>query len=135
MPVVAATKLELETPALLVDLDRMEGNLSRMASFFRSVPAKLRPHFKNHKCPALAARQLDAGAIGITCATLREAECLVQHGVRSILLANEIVDSAKIRRFVELAPAADVIVCVDNEKIADESARAARNRHTEVSVL
>ena len=66
-------KHEIETPALLVDLDRMEANLERMAAFFRGVPAKLRPHFKNHKCPELAARQLAAGAIGITCATLREA--------------------------------------------------------------
>ncbi len=129
------TKQEIETPALLVDLDRMEANLARMAAFFRTVPAKLRPHFKNLKCPALAARQLDAGAIGITCATLHEAECLVEHGVRSVLLANEIVDPAKIRRFVELARQADVIVCVDNEKVADDLARAGRNRQTTVSVL
>ena len=129
------TKQEIETPALLVNLDRMEANLERMAAFFRTVPAKLRPHFKNHKCPDLAARQLDAGAIGITCATLGEAECLVQHGVRSILLANEIVDPAKIHRFVELARQADVIVCVDNEKNVDDLARAGRNRGTPVSVL
>jgi len=129
------TKKQIETPALLVDLDRMEANLERMAAFFRSVPAKLRPHFKNHKCPELARRQLDAGAIGMTCATLREAECLVEHGVRSVLLANEIVDSAKICRFVELARQADLIVCVDNEKVADDLARAARNRRTPVSVL
>src|SRR5262249_32399050 len=94
---------DLETPALLADLDLMEGNLQRMAAFFRGVPAKLRPHFKNHKCPDLAWRQLEAGAIGITCATLHEAECLVHHGVRSVLLANEIVDPAKIRRFADLA--------------------------------
>jgi hypothetical protein len=97
------TKQELETPALLVDLPHMEANLERMASFFRNVPAKLRPHFKNHKCPDLAARQLEAGAIGMTCATLREAECLVHHGVRSVLLANEITDGAKIRTPVDLA--------------------------------
>ena len=126
---------EIETPALLVDLDRMEANLERMAAFFRTVPAKLRPHFKNHKCPDLAVRQLNAGAIGITCATLHEAESLVQHGVRSILLANEIVDPAKIRRFVELARQADVIVCVDDEKVADDLARAGRNVQTPLSVL
>ncbi len=126
---------DIQTPALLVDLDCMEANLERMAAFFRSVPAKLRPHFKNHKCPDLAWKQLDAGAIGITCATLHEAECLVHHGVRSVLLANEIVDADKIRRFVELARRADVIVCVDNEKIAGDLARAARDRRTEVSVL
>jgi D-serine deaminase-like pyridoxal phosphate-dependent protein len=113
----------------------MEANLERMASFFRSVPAKLRPHFKNHKCPDLAARQLEAGAIGMTCATLREAECLVHHGVRSVLLANEITDGAKIRRLVDLARRADVIVCVDNEKIVDELARTAANRQTQLSVL
>jgi D-serine deaminase-like pyridoxal phosphate-dependent protein len=129
------TKDELETPALIVDLDLMEANLERMAAFFRDVPAKLRPHFKNHKCPDLAARQLDAGAIGITCATLREAECLVHHGVRSVLLANEIVDTAKIRRFAELARQADAIVCIDNEKVAAELAREARNRQAQVSVL
>jgi D-serine deaminase-like pyridoxal phosphate-dependent protein len=106
-----------------------------MAAFFRSVPAKLRPHFKNHKCPDLAWRQLNAGAIGITCATLREAECLVHHGVRSVLLANQIVDTAKIRRYVELARRADVIVCIDNEKIAADLAREAVNRRTELSVL
>ena len=113
------TKLELETPALLVDLPCMEANLERMASFFRSVPAKLRPHFKNHKCPDRAARQLDAGAIGMTCATLREAECLVRHGVRNVLLANEVTDGAKIRRLVDLARRADVMVCVDNDEIMD----------------
>ena len=129
------TTQEIETPALMVDLDRMEANLERMAAFFRTVPAKLRPHFKNLRCPALAARQLDAGAIGITCATLNEAECLVEHGVHSILLANEIVDPAKILRFVELARQADILMCADNEKVADELARAARNRQTAVSVL
>jgi D-serine deaminase-like pyridoxal phosphate-dependent protein len=129
------TKQELETPALLVDLSRMEANLERMASFFRDVPAKLRPHFKNHKCPDLAARQLEAGAIGMTCATLREAECLVHHGVRSVLLANEITDGSKMRQLVDLARRAEVIVCVDNEKIVDELARTAANRQTQLSVL
>lgn len=128
-------KQEIETPALLVDLDRMEANLARMAAFFRTVAAKLRPHFKNHRCPDLALRQLDAGAIGFTCATLREAKCLIEHGVRTVLLANEIVDPAEIRRFVELARQADVIVCVDNEKVADDLALAGRSRQIPLSVL
>src|SRR5262249_10873679 len=79
--------------------------------------------------------QMDAGAIGMTCATLREAECLVHHGIRSVLLANEIVDPAKIRRFAELARRADVIVCVDDERIAGELAWAGRDRHTQISVV
>jgi D-serine deaminase-like pyridoxal phosphate-dependent protein len=126
---------DLSTPALAVDLDTMEGNLERMAAFFRDRPAKLRPHFKNHKCPDLAWRQMDSGAIGITCATLSEAECLVHHGIRSVLLANQIVDEAKIRRFVDLARRADVIVCIDDERIAAMLAREAAKRAARVSVL
>lgn len=129
------TTQEIETPALLVDLDRMEANLERMAAFFRSTPAKLRPHFKNHKCLALADRQLKAGAIGITCATLREAESLVQHGIRSILLANEVVDPVKFKHVVELARQADIMVCVDDEKVASDMARAGRNAGVRLSVL
>jgi D-serine deaminase-like pyridoxal phosphate-dependent protein len=134
-PPAGLLKNEIETPALLADLDGMEANLERMAAFFRGVPAKLRPHFKNHKCPELAARQLAAGAIGITCATLREAECLASHGVRGILLANELVDPAKLRRFVDLARESDAILCVDDERIAADLARAARDRHAQVGVL
>lgn len=129
------TKRDLETPALLVDLPRMESNLEKMAAFFRSVPAKLRPHFKNHKCPALATRQLAAGAIGMTCATVKEAECLVHHGVGSVLLANEITDSGKMHRLAELSRRADLIVCVDNEKVVHELARVAANHQTQLSVL
>jgi D-serine deaminase-like pyridoxal phosphate-dependent protein len=126
---------EIPTPALLVDLDGMEANLERMAAFFRTAPAKLRPHYKNHKCPELAQRQLDAGAIGLTCATLSEAECLVEQGVRQILLANEIVDPIKMLRSVELARQADIIFCVDDERVADDFARAGRNGQTPISVL
>jgi D-serine deaminase-like pyridoxal phosphate-dependent protein len=129
------TRDDLTTPALIVDLDVMDRNLERMAAFFRSDSTRLRPHFKNHKCPDLAWRQMDAGAVGITCATLSEAECLVHHGVRSVLLANEIVDGAKIRRFVDLTRRADVIVCIDDDKVAAEIAREARNRQAQVSVL
>ncbi len=113
----------------------MEANLERMASFFRGVPSKLRPHFKNHKCPDLAARQLAAGAIGMTCATLREAECLVHHGVRSVLVANEITDGGKIERLADLARRAEVIVCVDNEKNVDDLARSAASRDVRLHVL
>jgi len=126
---------ELETPALLLDLDAMERNLQSMASFFSQGSARLRPHFKNHKCPELALRQLAAGAIGMTCATLTEAECLVRHGVRSILIANEIADPIKISRFVELARQAEVMVCVDNEKIINVIAAAARKQGIQPGVL
>ena len=76
---------ELQTPALLVDMDAMERNLAKMARFFSVGPTRLRPHYKNHKCPALARRQIQAGAIGMTCATLSEAEALVTNGIEKIL--------------------------------------------------
>lgn len=106
---------QIRTPALLVDMDVMERNLSTMAAFFAEGPTRLRPHYKNHKCVALARRQLAAGAIGITCATLGEAEVLASSGMQSILLANEIADPVQIERFVALARLTDIMVGVDNE--------------------
>jgi D-serine deaminase-like pyridoxal phosphate-dependent protein len=126
---------EIETPALLLDMDAMESNLRKMAAFFAQSRAKLRPHFKNHKCPALALRQLAAGAIGMTCATIAEADSLVRHGIRSVLIANEIADSVKIERFLDLASQADVMVCVDNESTVKAIAGAARTRGMQPAVL
>ncbi len=126
---------ELDTPALLVDLNAMENNLHRMAAFFRDKEAKLRPHFKNHKVPLLAWKQLEAGAIGITCATLREAEILVNHGVRSILLANEIAGESRINLLADLSRHADVIAAVDDERVVADMAWVSRNRGTPLNVV
>jgi D-serine deaminase-like pyridoxal phosphate-dependent protein len=126
---------EIATPALLVDLDAMESNLNRMATFFRDKPAKLRPHFKNHKVPLLAKQQLQAGAIGMTCATLREAEILVAHGIDNILIANEIAGENKIKQFAELSRHADLMVAVDDDRVVSEIAEVARQRGTPLSVL
>src|SRR4026207_427287 len=94
---------KLQTPALLVDLDIMEETLQKMASFFDNKTCRLRPHFKNHKCIALAKKQLEAGAIGITTATLHETETLVNSGFKSILIANEIAGEANLKRLIELS--------------------------------
>lgn len=126
---------DIDTPALLVDLDAMESNLRRMAEFFRSRPCKLRPHFKNHKAPALARKQLEAGAIGMTCATLREAEILICHGLKNILIANEIVDEGKLNHLAEIAHSASVVVAVDNELVIGEMARIQRNRRAQFEVV
>jgi len=116
---------KLETPALLVDLPAMERNLATMARFFRDRPAKLRPHFKNHRALALAERQMAAGATGLTCARLWQAEILVRHGINSVLVANEIAGQEMIRRYVELSRNAPVIVAVDNSHTVDEMAHIA----------
>ena len=128
-------KTDIDTPALLVDLDVMEGNLQNMARFFCNRPAKLRPHFKNHRVLELAARQMEYGAIGITCARLWQAERLAHFGIREILIANEIAGEAPVARFVELSREAPVLVAVDNSKVVAEMARLARDRKAEVNVL
>jgi D-serine deaminase-like pyridoxal phosphate-dependent protein len=108
----------------------MEANLKRMAAFFAEGPTRLRPHYKNHKCVALARRQLAHGAVGITCATLGEAEALVRGGISGILLANEIAGSIAIERFVELSRKADIMVGVDNAHTI--AALAAASMHARV---
>jgi D-serine deaminase-like pyridoxal phosphate-dependent protein len=129
-------KLEqITTPALVVDLDAMESNLNSMAAFFRERACKLRPHFKNHKTPLLAWKQIRAGAIGMCCATVREAEILVEHGIGSILIANEIAGVEKPERLAELSRHASVMVAVDNEMSIRDLARAQRSKGTQVEVL
>ena len=126
---------EICTPALLVDLDAMESNLRKMAGFFSNRACKLRPHFKNHKVPKLARMQLEAGAVGITCATLREAEILVHSGVGSVLIANEIVDSGKLNVLADLSRHSSVIAAVENEKVIDDMARIQRNLKAQFQVI
>ncbi len=103
---------QLDTPALVIDLDRMEANLDRMAAFVQDKPCALRPHFKTHKTPELARMQLDRGAIGLCCAKVGEAEVLAEGGIRDILITNQIVTPLKIARLVELAKHSDVTVAV-----------------------
>jgi D-serine deaminase-like pyridoxal phosphate-dependent protein len=130
------TKADIETPALLLDLDVMERNLARMAAFFAQGPTRLRPHYKNHKCPALAKRQLAAGAIGMTCATLAEADELTRIGVQNILLANEIAGPVKVEHFVQLSrTAADIMTLVDNSKVIAELAAASARAGVSLSVV
>src|SRR5215468_1600702 len=80
-------KSDIDTPALILDLDLVEHNIAMMAAYFRSRPQKLRPHFKTPKTPEIARRQLAAGAIGITAAKLGEVEVLAKAGLGPILLA------------------------------------------------
>ncbi len=116
---------EIDTPALLIDLDLMESNILKMSEYFRDRPAFLRPHAKTHKCPIIAHKQIAAGAIGITCAKLGEAEVMVESGIRDILIANQIIGKEKIARLAALARHADVIVAVDTaSNLADLSEAA-----------
>jgi D-serine deaminase-like pyridoxal phosphate-dependent protein len=108
-------KSEIDTPALLIDLDAMERNLAHMGEFFRGTSVHLRPHVKLHRAtPILAHKQIAAGGVGVTCAKLAEAELLAASGFRDILIANQIVSLPKVRRLVNLAAYTDVIVGVDH---------------------
>ena len=111
---IGQTKFALDTPALLVDLDVMEANIARIVATCRAHGVAWRPHSKAHKTPEIAKLQIAAGAIGVTCAKLGEAEVMAAAGIRDILIANQIVGPIKIGRLVRLAEHADPIVCVDS---------------------
>src|SRR5258706_5711263 len=111
---IGQTKFALDTPALLVDLDVMEANIARIIATCRECGVAWRPHSKAHKTPEIAKMQIKAGAIGVTCAKLGEAEVMAAAGIRDILIANQIVGAIKIGRLVELTDRVDPIVCVDS---------------------
>jgi D-serine deaminase-like pyridoxal phosphate-dependent protein len=116
---------DIDTPALCLDIEVVETNIKRMADYFRDSPVRLRPHAKTHKCPMLGHMQIAAGAIGLTCAKLSEAEVMVSSGIKDILIANQIVGRAKIARLVNLAAHSQVMVAVDNAaNVADLNAAA-----------
>jgi D-serine deaminase-like pyridoxal phosphate-dependent protein len=104
----------LDTPALLVDLDVMEANIARIVRACRARSVHWRPHIKGNKTPEIALRQIAAGAIGVTCAKLGEAEVMADAGISDLLIANQIVGETKIARLVKLRERADPIVAIDS---------------------
>ena len=126
---------DIPTPALLVDVAALDRNIRRMAVFFADGPCKLRPHFKAHKTPEIARRQLAAGSCsGITCATVAEAEAVASL-CGEVLIANEVVGPGKGDRVAALARGIDITVAVDSPAGLDEIARAARHAGVVVGVL
>lgn len=104
---------EIDTPALIVDLDAFEYNLTKMAAFSRSAGVRLRPHAKTHKCPTIARKQIAAGAVGQCCQKVGEAEALVRGGVHDVLVSNQVVGMQKLRRLASLATDATIALCFD----------------------
>ena len=129
------TKEDITTPALLVDLDKLEFNIQKMADFFSDKPANVRPMFKSHKLVPIALKQILAGACGITCATVSEAEVLVAGGVKDILIANQVVGPDKIARLAALQKSADVKVAVDDRVHIESLSAAATDLGTTIGVL
>jgi len=128
---------DIPTPALVVDVAAMERNIRRMADFFADGPCKLRPHFKAHKTPEIARRQLAAGSCtGLTCATVGEAELCADEAITDdILIANEVLGPGKAARVAKLAHSIDIKVAVDSDAALDDIARAAQAEGVEVGVV
>ncbi len=116
---------ELDTPALVVDLDVLQRNIEKMREFLSGGTVGIRPHAKTHKTPAIARLQMEAGAVGITCAKLGEAEALADHGIKDILIANQVVGPEKVRRLAALAGRCNVTVAVDCRANIEELERSA----------
>ena len=126
---------EIDTPALVIDLDAFEYNLDRMAAMLAPTGAKLRAHAKTHKSPVIAHQQIARGAVGQCVQKVAEAEILAWGGVADILVSNEIVGAGKLARLAALAKIATVAVCVDDAAQVAAAERAAADAGIRLSVL
>ena len=127
---------EIPTPALLLDADRFERNLARMRAHVQRSGKQYRPHAKTHRCPEIARRQIEAGALGVACAKLGEAEVMAHAGIRGLLITTEIVTDATMARLVRLLESApDTMVVVDNAVNVDALARVMATRGLVLDVL
>ena len=111
---VGMPKSEVDTPALLVDVDTMQANMNRILATCEKHHVGWRPHCKGHKSPDIAKLEIAKGAIGVTCAKVGEAEVMAAAGIRSIVIANEVVGATKFARLLALGEHVDVVVCVDS---------------------
>jgi D-serine deaminase-like pyridoxal phosphate-dependent protein len=129
------TLAQVDTPALILDLDAFERNCDRLAQAVGSRAIGLRPHAKSHKCPEIAKRQIARGAVGICCQKVSEAQVFADAGIHDILISNEVVGEKKIARLCELAKVARVSVCVDHLDNASAINAAARAAGVVIPVL
>ncbi len=134
-PFIGMHKTELDTPALLIDLDKFESNIQTMAAYFTTVNTMLRPHMKTHKTPIISHKQIAAGAIGVTCAKLGEAEAAIHAGIRDVLIANQIVGKQKIARLINLAKHSEIMVAVDSAENVQAISDAASAKGANVRML
>ncbi|RDJ20681.1 DSD1 family PLP-dependent enzyme [Bosea caraganae] len=126
---------EIDTPALILDLDAFERNLVAMAAFTQAHGVRLRPHAKTHKSPQIALLQIAHGAVGQCCQKVSEAEVLVNGGVGDVLVTNEIVGPGKLDRLAKLARNARIGLCVDHPEGVREAAEAAARHDVILDIL
>jgi D-serine deaminase-like pyridoxal phosphate-dependent protein len=125
----------ISTPALTIDLDALERNLQRMATYCREHGLGLRPHTKTHKTPEVARMQLDHGACGLTVAKVGEAEVMGAATNAEILVAYPIFGAEKLRRLAALAKTRTILMSLDDEATAREASRAASAQQSTLGVL
>src|SRR5271170_7318339 len=117
---------ELDTPALVIDLDIMERNLRRAADYSKAHGLRLRPHTKTHKVPAVGRRQLDLGAAGLTVAKVGEAEVMLGANPPELLVAYPVIGRSKLARLMEVARKTQLAVALDSMAVARQLSDAAR---------
>lgn len=127
---------DVDTPALLLDLDAFERNMDRMAKALEGTSVKIRPHSKSHKCAIIGLEQMARGAVGLCCQKVGEAEAMVAGGVRNVLVSNQIVGRSKLLRLAALTKQADWIgVCADHPDNVEQLNEAAAAMGTVINVL
>ncbi len=126
---------DLDTPALIIDLDVMQRNLQRAAEYARSHDLRFRPHTKTHKIPALARLQIEMGAVGLTVAKTTEAEVMMKASPAELLVAYPVLGSAKTQRLAQLAQRTRLTVSIDSIIVARAISAAAANAGVEIGVL
>jgi D-serine deaminase-like pyridoxal phosphate-dependent protein len=134
LPAIGRRREELTTPALLLDVEAARANIRQMAQRLTG-PTRLRPHAKLHKSPQISKWQLEAGAIGITVATVWEAAALAKEGILDLLIANQVVGDQKVQQAAETAREVSLMVAVDDCANADALSRAARQAGSQIGVL
>ena len=128
---------DIDTPALVVDLDKCELNLSLLMAAVSHAKVQVRPHAKTHKCNEIARRQIDLGAVGVCCQKLGEAEALLAGSINDVLITNQIVGESKMQRLARVARAyapARVGICVDRLDVARRLATICANEHAQLDV-
>lgn len=126
---------ELETPVPVVDMDRMEANISRLQKYLDQHKIANRPHVKTHKIPAIAQLQMDAGAIGITCQKVSEAEVMADAGFNDIFIPYNILGAGKLQRLMALAARVTLSVTADSAVVIHGLSEAARKAGLTLTVL
>lgn len=126
---------EIDTPAVLIDVDRAEANMQRLQAYADSHKLAVRPHIKTHKLPRFAKRQVELGAVGITCQKLGEAEVMADAGITDIFLPYNIIGKAKLDRLVALNARIKITVTTDSEVTIRGLAEAFRNTTKPLDVL